>query len=133
MPSDRSETLRKRGAVRGRESRDQSLNTKLTPKELASVEAAAEADGRALSEWVREVVLMAARSPSVAPGADQLMTEIVGLQLFLTNVLSPLARGERMSHEQYEALMQNVRTHKHRAAREVISQYAAEKGKDGHA
>jgi uncharacterized protein (DUF1778 family) len=127
MPFDHSETPRKRGAVRGRESRDQSLNTKLTPKELAAVEAAAEADGRALGEWVREVVLMAARSSSVALEAEQLMTEIVGLQLFLTNALSPVACGGRMSAEQYQELMRNVKTNKHRAAREVIAQYAAEK------
>jgi len=127
MPLDHSETPRKRGAVRGRESRDQSLNTKLTPKELAAVEAAAEADGRALGEWVREVVLMAARPSSVALEAEQLMTEIVGLQLFLTNALSPVACGGRMSAEQYQELMRNVKTNKHRAAREVIALYAAEK------
>jgi hypothetical protein len=30
------------------------------------------------------------------------MTEIVALQLFLTDVLSPVACGERMSAEQYQ-------------------------------
>jgi hypothetical protein len=119
--------------LKGRTRRSVTLSTKITQQELEMISAACAADGRALGEWVREVVLMAARSPSVALGADQLMTEIVGLQLFLTNALSPLARGERMSQEQYEALMQNVKTHKHRAAREVMALYAAEKVKDGHA
>jgi hypothetical protein len=54
------------------------------------------------------------------------MTEIVALQLFLTNALSPVACGERMSAEQYQELMRNVKTNKHRAAREVVAQYAAD-------
>ena len=49
MPINHSEITRKKGTVRGRECRDQSLNTKLTATEFASVEAAAEADGRALA------------------------------------------------------------------------------------
>jgi hypothetical protein len=112
--------------VRGRESRDQSLNTKLTKTEYAVVEAASQADGRAIGEWARETVLKAARSSFDSLGADPLLTEIVALQLFLTNALSPVACGERMSTEQYQELMRNVKTNKHRAAREVIAQYAAE-------
>jgi hypothetical protein len=98
----------------------------LTKTEYAVVEAASQADGRAIGEWARETVLKAARSSSGALGADPLMTEIVALQLFLTNALSPVASGERMSAEQYQELMRNVKTNKHRAAREVVAQYAAE-------
>jgi hypothetical protein len=133
MPLNHSETSRKKGAVRGRESRNQSLNTKLTRTEFAAVETASQADGLALGEWVREAVLRATRSSSVGVGTDQLMTEIVALQLFLTDVLSPLARGERMSAEQYEKLMRNVKTNKQRAAGEVIAQYVAENKENRHA
>ena len=130
MPLNHSETPKKKGAVRGRESRDQSLNTKLTRAELAAVEAASQADGRAPGEWAREAVLKAARSSSGALGADTLMTEIVALQLFLTNALSTVARGERMSAEQYQELMRNVKINKHRAAREVVAQYAVENAEE---
>ena len=37
------------------------------------------------------------------------MTEIVALQLFLADVRSPVACGERMSAEQYQELMWNVK------------------------
>ena len=133
MLLNHSETSRKKGAVRGRESRNQSLNTKLTRTELAAVEAASQADGRAVSEWVREAVLKASRTSSLGVGTDHLMTEIVALQLFLTDVLLPLACGERMSAEQYERLMRNVKTNKQRAAREVIAQYVAENKEEHHA
>ncbi|MGA2335044.1 MAG: hypothetical protein ABSG08_06675 [Terriglobales bacterium] len=61
------------------------------------------------------------------------MTEIVALQLFLTDVLSPVVCGEHMSAEQYQNLMRNVKTNKQRAAGEVIAQYVAENKENRHA
>ena len=90
----------------------------------------AEAQGQNLREWARDVLLGEAYGSMLAVGPDQIMTEIVALQLFLTNALSPVARGERMSAEQYQELMRNVKTNKHRAAREVVAQYAAENEKE---
>jgi len=48
MPGDRYETEKKKGAIQGRESRSQSLNTKLTPTELAAVQTAASSVGVSL-------------------------------------------------------------------------------------
>jgi hypothetical protein len=93
---------------------------------LELISAAFEAHGRALGEWVREAILKAAHSSFTGLGADHLMTEIVALQLFLTEVLSPVTCGERMSAEQYRGLMRNAKTNNQRAAREVIAQYVAE-------
>jgi hypothetical protein len=61
------------------------------------------------------------------------MTEIVALQLSLTDFLSPVPCVERMSAEQYQKLMRNVKTTKHRAAREVIAQYVAKNEEEHHA
>ena len=119
--------------LKGRTRRAVTLSTKITPRELELISAASEADGRALGEWVREAVLKAARCSSIGLGADHLMTEIVALQLFLTHVLSSIACGERMSADQYQELMRNVKTNKQRAAREVIAQYAGENEEERHA
>ncbi len=119
--------------LKGRTRRSVTLSTKITSRELELISAASEADGRALGEWVREVILQAAHSSFPGVGADHLMTEIVALQLFLTDVLSPVACGERMSAEQYQELMRNVKTNKQRAAREVIAQYVAKNEEDHHA
>jgi len=112
--------------LRGRDRRSLNLSTKLTVSEQKMIEEAASRVGKTPSEWARDTLLIAAGSSS-----DQLMTEIVGLQLFLTNALSPVVRGERMSAEQYQELMRNVKLNKHRAAREVIAQYAADR-QEGH-
>jgi repressor of nif and glnA expression len=112
--------------TRGRESRTQSIATRFTQEEEKALIEKAEAQGRNLREWARDVLLREAYGSTLAVGSDQIMTEIVALQLFLTNALSPVACGERMSAEQYQELMRNVKTNKHRAAREVVAQYAAE-------
>ena len=80
--------------LKGRARRTATLSTKVTPQELELISAASEADGRAQGEWVREVLLKAARSSTLDLGANHLMTEIVALQLFLTDVFSSVACGE---------------------------------------
>jgi repressor of nif and glnA expression len=112
--------------TRGRESRTQSIATRFTRGEEKALMEKAEAQGQNLREWARDVLLREAYGSELGVRPDQIMTEIVALQLFLTNALSPVACGERMSAEQYQELMRNVKTNKHRAAREVIAQYAAE-------
>ncbi len=113
--------------LRGRDRRSLNLSTKLTASEQKMIEGAAARAGKTPSEWARDALLIAAGTSS-----DQLMTEIVGLQIFLTNALSPVVRGERMSAEQYQELMRNVKLNKHRAAREVVAQYAADRQEDHH-
>jgi hypothetical protein len=119
--------------LKGRTRRAVTLSTKITPRELELISAASEADGRALGEWVREAILKAARSSSAGLAADHLMTEIVALQLFLTEVLSPVACGQQIGAERYQELMRNVKANKHRAAREVIAQYVGQNGEILHA
>ena len=116
-----------------REFRTVTASTKVTVLELGELERAASLRGVRLGEWVRDVLLREARSPSDAISLTHAMTEIVGLQLFLTNALMPVVCGERISSKQYEELLQNVKAKKHRAAREVIAQYVAERKEDDHA
>ncbi len=108
-----SETDRKKGAVRGRESRNQSLNTKLTPTEFAAVQVAAAAHGCALGEWVRDLVLRELRAES---GSDPSLAEILGVRLLLVNVLRPLAAGQRLTPEAFDKLLDEISDAKHKLA-----------------
>jgi hypothetical protein len=98
MLLNHSETDRKKGVVRGRESRNQSLNTKLSPTELAAVEVAAATDGCALGEWVRDLIL---RELPKGSASDPSLAEIIGVRLLLVNVLRPLAAGQRLTPEAF--------------------------------
>jgi hypothetical protein len=107
----------------GREFRTVTASTKVTDRELAELERAAAQQGVRLGEWIRDVLFREAKLSSDVPDADPEMVEIIGLQMFLTRVLSAVASGERMTREQCQELMRNVRANKRRAARDALAQY----------
>lgn len=118
MLPNHSETGRKKGSVRGRESRNQSLNTKLTPTEFAAVEVAAAANGCALGEWVRDVILRELRKGSAS---DPSLAEILGVRLLLVNVLRPLAAGQRLTPEAFDKLLDEISEAKYQLAGKLAS------------
>ena len=107
----------------GREFRPVTASIKVTDQELAQLESAAARRGVRLGEWIRDVLLREAKLRSYQPDADPQMVEIIGLQMFLTRILSTIACGERMNIEQCQELMRNVRANKSRAARDAMAQY----------
>src|ERR1022692_5133713 len=113
MLLNHSETRRTKGTVRGRESRNQSLNTKLTPAEFAAVEVAAAAHGCALGEWVRDLIVRELRGGSAS---DPSLAEILGVRLLLVNVLRPLAAGQRLTPEAFDKLLDEISEAKHALA-----------------
>ncbi len=121
---DEKTTMARR--LRGRSRRAVTLSTKITPEEFELVSAASETAGRAIGEWTREVLLREARPNSDSARSEKLMTEIIGLQMFLTHVLSPIACGRQMTTDEYRELMRNVKDNKRRAAREILAQPTTE-------
>jgi hypothetical protein len=107
--------------VRGRDRRNMTLNTKLTESEFAEVGRFCEAHSIAFSEWVREVVLREVRNEA-APLA--LIGEITSLRLLLINTLEPLLRGDKMTAEQFKAMLQYVKANKRKAAEDTLASYA---------
>jgi hypothetical protein len=105
---------------RGRSSRNRMANARVTEAEQEELAAVAKSAGKALSEWAREVLLREARSPR----ADALFTEIVAIRMLLNLVLKPLSCGEVLTPESFSAVLTNVRTTKHKAATDVMEQYA---------
>jgi hypothetical protein len=103
-------------------------STKVTQSEFAELERAAADRGIRLSEWIREVLFRELRDSDRMNSGDhinygrRLLTEIVGLQVFLTNVLSPMSRGERLDAEQYEEIMRQVKAKKHRWAQQILAE-----------
>ena len=110
---------------RGRSGRTFSATAKVTREEHNELEAAAKAEGKALGEWSREALLASARRTVPTP----VFTEVIALRMLLNNVLRQIACGETMTPEAFSAQMHSVRASKHKAAEEVMQQYAAtEKG-----
>jgi len=127
MPTDLLQFETRLRQSKGREARTQSIATRFTQAEEQSLSKTAEACGQNLREWARDVLLREAKLPENLVSMEALMTEIVGLQLFLTHALEPLAYGEQMTPSQYQELMRQVKMTKRQAAREVIAAAALEK------
>jgi hypothetical protein len=106
----------------GREFRTVTASTKVTEQELAQLENAAGACGVRLGEWIRDVLFREAKLSTDTPETDPQLVEIIGLQMFLTRILSTIACGDRMTLDQCQELMRNVRANKHRAARDAVAQ-----------
>ncbi|MGB6130384.1 MAG: hypothetical protein WCC14_15395 [Acidobacteriaceae bacterium] len=109
----------------GREARTQSIATRFTSAEEQVLLKRAEASGQNLREWAREVLLRKASAETTDSGIEMLLTEIVGLQLFLAHVLGPIACGETITTSQYEELLRQVRANKRRAAGEAMAKHAS--------
>jgi hypothetical protein len=109
--------------------RSQSLGTKLTPDEERQILAAAKADGKAPSEWARDLMLRGAVASNRGEMEMHLFTELVGIQMLLMNALDPLLRGEKMAQEQLAALYRRVQTSKAAQAQELLNKRGQNRGK----
>ena len=105
----------------GRHARKISATAKVTRDEHTELEQAARRSGKALGEWSREVLLATARGETITPT----FTEIVAIRQLLNSALRHVACGAVMTPEAFQAELQGIRSTKHKAAREVMQQYAA--------
>jgi hypothetical protein len=104
-------------------SRDRTVSTKLTEVEFAQVERLAGDRGQWISEWVRDVLLDAARD-SEPQRQKATFAELQAIRLLLINTLEPLLRGEKMTPEQFKELLRYVKNNKRKAADEILASYA---------
>ena len=72
--------------------RAKTIATRVTPDELAEVEAAAEGAGKTVAEWLRELVLKAARERPADP-TEVLLAEVSALRYILLNLFHATAQA----------------------------------------
>ena len=117
-------TTRRKGMVKGREVRSQSLNTKLTPSEASAVETASSVQGKAVGEWLRDLVVDELHSSGTQVPLLAVLTEIAGLRLLLINTLEVMLRGDKMTPEQFKEMLRYLKTNKRKAAADMLASYA---------
>lgn len=115
--------------LRGRVARSRSIGTKLTPDEERQILAAAEAEGKAPSEWVRDLLLRGSVARKRGEMEMHLFTELVGIQMLLMSALEPLLRGEKMAQDKLTALYRRVQTTKAAQAQELLAKRSLSKEK----
>lgn len=105
----------------GRHARRISATAKVTRAEHVELEAASLRSGKALGEWSRETLLLAARGELVTAT----FTEIVATRQLLNFALEAIACGDKPTRQAFQTQLQAIRSTKHKAAAEVMQQYAA--------
>jgi hypothetical protein len=121
MPLLNDVQLSSRSRLKGRDRRAFSVSTKLTSEEFDSIVQASRGSGKAIGEWVREVLLGEANAANRRLSHEDLMVELVGVELLLMNALAPILYGEKMSADWYSNLLNQVRESKPEATKAVIA------------
>ena len=129
MPEQTEKSEKNLRRLRGRMARSQSIGTKVTPDEERQVLAAAEAAGKAPSEWARDLLLRGTVASNRGEMEMHLFTELVGIQMLLMSALDPLMRGDKMTPEELAALYRGVQTTKATRAQELLAKRNQKKEK----
>ena len=113
--------------------RAKTLGTRLTPGELAEVEAAAKQSGKNTAEWLREVALRAARpSPDVN---ELLLAEVAATRYVILNLFDASAkaaqRNENMPPEDVLRIRDAADSRKRATARKLLEEFMASPAKTG--
>ena len=99
--------------------RTKSISTKVTDEEYAQMEALA--GEQTISEWARDVLLRVAK-----PNATEhtVLAEVLALRTILLNALYKLSRGEALSAEEMQKLIERADEDKLRKAQERLAAVA---------
>lgn len=99
--------------------RVKTAGTKLNRDELAALAKHCNQRGTTPGELIRQLILTELRHTDAEPTASPELSEIVGIRLMLTNVLKPLATGQKLTPEVFDGIMVEVKKRKRAVAVEV--------------
>jgi len=103
--------------------RRKSIGTKVSEEEYAQLEALA--GGRALSEWVREVLLRELEGRQARPADETVLAEVLALRTILLNAFYKLAQGEKLTAEELQSFIDRADATK---LQKAIERLAAKSG-----
>ena len=106
---------------KGREARTQSIAIRFTKAEERALLNRAEATGKNLREWAREVLLRAESMERRCDMEVHIFTELVGLQMLLMNTLEPLLCGDQLTREQVAVQFRQIQATKATQAQELLA------------
>ena len=111
--------------------RTKTVATRLTPSELAEVEAAAEGAGQSLAEWLRESALRAARQRPADP-LELLLAEIWAVRYTILNLFHAGAQtaseGKQLLPDSILKIRDQADARKLQQARKLLEDFLARDG-----
>ena len=88
------------------------VTTKLSPREVEDIEGLARKHGLQRGEFIRQLILDELARDSGDPPVSAELVEILGLRLMLTNLLKPLATGQKITPDVFDGVIAEVKKHK---------------------
>jgi len=88
------------------------VTTKLSPQEVEDIERLARKHRLQRGEFIRQLILDELARDSGDPPVSAELVEIIGLRLMLTNLLKPLATGQKITPEVFDGVITEVKKHK---------------------
>ncbi len=114
--------------------RTKTVATRLTPNELTEIEAAAEGAGQALSEWLRETALGAARQRPADPN-ELLLSEVWALRYVLLNFFyagaQATSEGRQLLPDSILKIRDQADARKVQQAHKLLADFLAQGAKEG--
>jgi len=101
--------------------RTRSVGTKVTEEEYTRLEACASEQGVSISEWCRSVLLETARGDRPTETDETLLAEILALRIILLNLHFSVARGETLTTDGMQAIIDRADRAKASKAAERLS------------
>jgi hypothetical protein len=95
------------------------VSSKLSRTEAERLDSLAKKRGQQRGEFIRSLILAELTRDGGEPTASPELSEIVGLRLMLTNVLKPLATGQKITPEVFDGIMVEVKKRKRAVAIEA--------------
>ena len=97
--------------------------TKLNREETAALKRHCRNKGVTPGELIRQLILAELGRGTLSKATDDpVLSEILGVRLFLVNALRPLAVGQRLTPEAFDKLLDEIGTAKHELAAKIVSE-----------
>jgi predicted DNA-binding protein len=121
MPLLSEETIA-RQARQHASSRLSNVSSRLTRAETERLDKLAERHGQQRGEFIRALILEALTHAEDRTDPEPMLTEIVGIQLLLMNVLKPIATSQPMAAASFDNIVAEVHKVKQSVARKLIQE-----------
>ena len=112
--------------------RTKTIATRITPEELAEIEAAAERSGKTLAEWLRDLALKSARERPADP-MELLLSEVAATRYMLLNLFHATAQangeGKHLLPESVLKVRDQADARKVELGRKLLGDILAREGK----
>jgi len=105
--------------------RTKSIGTKVTEEEYTRLDELAAAAGQSRAEWVRTILLDRLERTAAKVTEETVLAELLGLRTILLNLLFTTAKGETMTAEQMQAVIERADAGKLERARKLLASHVS--------